>query len=434
MIDFMILYEHRARELENDCLIKAELENRGYQVELVNVHELKRLKYITYKKPRCIIVPYLYNDRDLFDVYARVGCIRKIVNLQWEQILSKKWESIGFHIPKENARFATHLCWGRASRDRLKREGVINTKITGPIHMDLLRENLKSFYMSKNAIVKKYNLDSNKKIILYISSFTYATMSRSEVKDMENRISADIDDIRDVMTVSKEKTLDWVRQLLEDRKDIIFIYRPHPAEKHDSALMLLQKEYSNFRVIGDLSVKQWIIVSDKIFTWFSTSVAEVFYSKKTCAILRPVQIPEYLDTEVILHAMMTSSYAQMLQFIDEASYEFPIKKDIIQRYYSVDETSSYIRVCNFLERVLRTNNYDMKESKLHVSRMQIYRKVLIDEIIYRFDLLGKYNTIINDRLKNRLYILKNEKKQFSKEIVSQREINYITKKIKQLIK
>ena len=33
-VDFLIIYEHKVRELENMCLIKYELERRGYTVEI----------------------------------------------------------------------------------------------------------------------------------------------------------------------------------------------------------------------------------------------------------------------------------------------------------------------------------------------------------------------------------------------------------------
>ena len=44
-LDFLFLYEHIVRELENDCLIMAELERRGYSCELFQLMDRKMLKY-----------------------------------------------------------------------------------------------------------------------------------------------------------------------------------------------------------------------------------------------------------------------------------------------------------------------------------------------------------------------------------------------------
>ena len=114
MIDFLILYEHKARELENICLLKIELENRGYSVEILNIHEIKRLRYLFWKKPKVLITFALYDDQDFYGhVNSIVGNINKVVNLQWEQVLSEKAIENGLYNPKGKAALAVHLSWGK---------------------------------------------------------------------------------------------------------------------------------------------------------------------------------------------------------------------------------------------------------------------------------------------------------------------------------
>ena len=36
-VDFLMIYEHKVRELENLCLIKYELERRGYKVVIKHI-------------------------------------------------------------------------------------------------------------------------------------------------------------------------------------------------------------------------------------------------------------------------------------------------------------------------------------------------------------------------------------------------------------
>ncbi len=38
-LDYLFIYEHKMREFENLCLLKAELENRGYSVEFTQAEE-----------------------------------------------------------------------------------------------------------------------------------------------------------------------------------------------------------------------------------------------------------------------------------------------------------------------------------------------------------------------------------------------------------
>ena len=41
MLDFLIMYEHKNREINSDCLLKVELERRGYTVKIENTVNTK---------------------------------------------------------------------------------------------------------------------------------------------------------------------------------------------------------------------------------------------------------------------------------------------------------------------------------------------------------------------------------------------------------
>ena len=38
-LDFLFIYEHKVRELENVCLMKYELDRRGYKTEIVYIED-----------------------------------------------------------------------------------------------------------------------------------------------------------------------------------------------------------------------------------------------------------------------------------------------------------------------------------------------------------------------------------------------------------
>ena len=54
--DFIILYEHRKRELENAVLLAVMLEKRGYKVAI----EYRRSARLLFQKTDVIIVPFFF--------------------------------------------------------------------------------------------------------------------------------------------------------------------------------------------------------------------------------------------------------------------------------------------------------------------------------------------------------------------------------------
>lgn len=430
MIDYLILYEHKARELDNICLLKAELELRGYTVELYNIHQLKTLKYLTYKKPKVIVTSCLYDDVELnYYVYGTCGSIRKIVNLQWEQVLSEKWEKVNFHTPRNNAKYATHLCWGEACKNRLLENNVKNAIITGPMHMDFLRQEFIKFYKSKEEIIEEFNLNKNTKIVTYISSFTMANISNDDLEALNKRININFDDMQRMMITSKKETMKWIKNILKE--DITFIYRPHPNEKSDKELKELEKEYKNFRVISDLSVKQWILISDKIFTWISTSVVECYFANKKCGILRPNKIEEFLDMVIYKNGDFISTYSEFLEKINNDFDEYPLDENLIKKHYEVTEKAAYINICDVLEDVYKSSEYDMPHGISIKSQLKHLMRGVIHTVIDKVNLLNKQKScFFNNKY---IAVLKTGYDKHKHDIVSIKEINDNTNKIKEIL-
>ena len=42
-VDFLMIYEHKVRELENLCLIKYELDRRGYRTKIIHIENAEAL-------------------------------------------------------------------------------------------------------------------------------------------------------------------------------------------------------------------------------------------------------------------------------------------------------------------------------------------------------------------------------------------------------
>lgn len=375
MLDFLFVYEHKLRELDSICLLKASLELNGYSCDLLQVHDISfnSLNYMLSNRPKVIVVFALYDDNTFRDlVIDFVGYSRKVVNLQWEQIISDKYIKLGLHNPKGLAALATHICWGENSFKRLINSGVKNAVITGPVHLDFLRNEFRSFYKTREELCNEFNIDETKKIILYISSFTFATMSATEKLSTEKLLGGCCDDITSLSKESRIKTLSIFEQLLQSDqgKDICIIYRPHPGENIDDRLINMSKEFINFRIIDSYSIKQWILFVDEIITWFSTSIAEVYYAGKSCHVLRPYPISETIDVTAFKGVKSISTYEEIYSLIKQGSNnEFPISSDILDKYYDFSNNMpSYKRIVSLLTEVYETDHYDINYSS-HQNRM-----------------------------------------------------------------
>ncbi len=354
MLDFLILYEHPVREYECILLLEAELMRRGYTVEIRQLLDRKKLRYFTYKKPRVIVTSCMYNNESINShVYNNVGKLDRVVNLHWEQILSREQEQSPFFNCLENARFAVQTCWGEATRQRLLSEGVPESslEITGALQLDFLRPEFDGYYMSREEICKNYSIDSGRRMILYISSFGYANMDDKEVEELSAMAGLDFKGFRDTNKKSMDTTLDWFCEALKRIDDISIIYRPHPSEWRCERLGEMQKQFNNFHVISDHSVKQWVVVTDRVYNWMSTALAEVYFAGKGCGIIRPYPIEQEYDPVIYEQADYISDLNTLLKDLDASDDIYPFDEDFLKSFYSVTEKPAYIRMCDLLEKV-----------------------------------------------------------------------------------
>jgi hypothetical protein len=345
-----------------------ELVRRGYTVELASTYEEGRVQQLMKYKARVVITSALYDNACLdYFVYSIAGFCKKVVNLQWEQILTNEDESHPsfYQNPKGYAKEALHLCWGEETRRRLLRAGVSSNKalVVGPVQMDTLRPEFNILYLNKGELAKSFSLDEKKEWVLFISSFSFVNMSNDEYNLIAKAVGNRISDFKDISTLSKIEVVKWLLLAINKFPNKLFIYRPHPSENDDEMLTKISTEHQNFRVIKDLPIKQWIKCCDKFFTWYSTSSAEVFFSNKSCSILRPVPIPYNWEVTTFNNARVISSVGDFLKEVDNNGSVFPLDPDVFSKYYyqAKDNYPSYMKICDVLERVIRTDDFIMKK-------------------------------------------------------------------------
>lgn len=364
-LDFLILYEHVVREYESITLLKLELERRGYTAEIRQLLDRKKLKYFTYKKPKVLVASAMYDDKTMNSfVYNNVGVCNKVVNLHWEQVLSEEQENSPFFNCGQSASYAMHTCWGTQARDRIVKYGVPieNTAITGPIQMDFLRPQFDGYYMDKNSLCSEFGLDPQKKLVLYISSFSTAYMSDQEVAELNRLAGVGFDQFKLTSQKTMNTTLDWVDKYLSgpDGENVEFVYRRHPSEWNSPILEKMAAKHKNFHLITKYSVKQWIKASDIIFSWMSTSIAEIYFAGKSCFVLRPYPIEWEYDPVVYKDCKRIDNYADFEKCFSIENPPFPIDEKLMLSHYDFTRTPSYIRMADVLEKVLLEDEGERK--------------------------------------------------------------------------
>ena len=148
-MDFYIFYEHINREIENDTLLKNELQKRGYSVKIVDFHgpglyEASRKK----NRAKVVATPWLRYDSNVYKYTQFAQNPYKLVNLQWEQVYNNDGIKSGLTDTRGEAEKAYHICWGENAQNRLHRNGIPKEllPITGAMQMDYGRPEMKEYY------------------------------------------------------------------------------------------------------------------------------------------------------------------------------------------------------------------------------------------------------------------------------------------------
>lgn len=390
--DFILMYEHKVRELDNLCLLKYELDRRGYRTRILyeNDWELLQAHRVAYET-RVLVIGYCYTSSSIKDYASYRIKFDKVVNLQWEQVTTNEQEndSGSFRNLSGLAKEIVHISWGEKNRSRLiGKAGVSpgNVKVAGNITMDLLRPEFKGFYLSRSEICDRYGLPGDKKICLFISGFKYIEASQQDKEETIKRFGEGRRRYLEVAEQEQLTILKWFEQFLKERDDYLIVYRPHPGDESPRAEKLAER-YENFVVISELSVKQWIMVCDLVCTWNSTAIFEAFFAGRKPFFLCPYPIPEDQDHPLFTEMNKIIDYDTFCGAMTGAQVELGLTKEMVNPYYLVDEeTPSYVKISDELESVYSDPQYDWskKQKKQYWGLYSFKEKAAIQLMRYNF--------------------------------------------------
>ncbi len=357
-VDVLFLYETRVRELENICLIKNELERRGITVGVSNTwNEYGKTKHPYRAK---VVVTHAMDNDGLYEFVCDC-CTQapKIINMQCEQIgrLGDASNPNSRYALKGMAHQAMNICWGNRTKQRLKKLSQIDEKhiaVTGNVALDFCRKEFRGYYRTKEDLFREYGINTEKPVNLFISSFAYVDLPDEIRKDITLEHT---DLFTDVSVRSFQEVIKWFDRFLSEEKDQIIIYRPHPAEAGHGLLLKMQEKYpDNFFVIKELSVKQWILAADKVFTWYSTAALEAHFCGVPCGILRPVQIPASIEVELYENAVFIESYDTFKASV-QGSIIGGMNKDTLEDFIAQNSRFAFERFADAIETVLNDDSY-----------------------------------------------------------------------------
>lgn len=371
-VDFLFVYEHKVRELENLCLLKYELDRRGYTTKIVHIEDAEALKAMRpIYHAKVVVTMACYQNSSIEWHTKRFVTFDKLIDMQWENIvfpMDEKDEK-AYKNYSGVAKDVVRVSWGEMNKRRMLNVVKMDpkkVKLVGHVGMDFLRDELKGYYLSKEAVVKDYGIPADKKIFLFISPYFSDTHTEEYLKEMCRRFGEGWRSYyQDCMLPSKKIILGWIRKLCEERKDIVFVYRPHPGEESLTAIEM-EKTLPNFKVIGNKSVKQWILISDKVYTGNSSTFVEAYFGKKMCYLLFPIPVPKDYELAFFQNAHKITEFDEFEATTqDNCSMPFPVSEELIDEVYTIDwKTPSYIKFADMAEEVLKDPYYNLSKEQL----------------------------------------------------------------------
>ncbi len=383
-LDFLFIYEHKVRELENLCLLKYELDRRGYKVKIIHIEDAEALKAMRpIYHTKVVVTMACYQNSSIEWHTKNFVKFDKLIDMQWENIVYPKDEKDvkAYKNYSGVAKEVVRVSWGVMNKTRMLEAAGMDpkkVKLVGHVGMDFLRDELKGYYLSKEEVLKDYGIPADKKIFLFVSPYYSDHHTEEYLQEMCRRFGEGWRYYyQDCMLPSKKIIFEWMGRICEERPDVVFIYRPHPGEESPLAEETAKK-YPNFRVIGDRSVKQWILVSDKIYTGNSSTFVEAFFGKKMCYLLFPVPVPADYELAFLKDADKITTFDDFRETVYHDDRPFPVSEKLIDQVYTIDwDKPSYLKFADMAEEVLRDPYYALtrEQLKAYYHKMGIGEKI-----------------------------------------------------------
>ncbi len=448
--DFIFMYEHKVRELENLCLLKYFLEQKGYSVLIKCLHDSD----IYYTSNRVCKPKYYAKVLGIFAFHTNEtirynveSCIypEKIINFQWEQMLTPNQEKKGSYCnPSGIGREICHISWSQNNYDRLATVAEIPLDqifLCGNISFDFLNPKMEEYYYSREYIINKYNLRSYKKICMWFSNFMCAEQFQTNPEELRRRFGDSFIEAQQTALKTCDTLIEWFKNAALAFPDYAFIYRPHPGDN----LIDVEKTIStlpNIFVIRDYSSKQWIFVSDYMFSTHSSVVIEAHAANKKCHVLEPYKYQEEEDNEIFSTINPIDTQEKMFDVLSDKNIPTGIETALVEKHFGkitsdlncVRVAQAFIDVYNNpkynIEDALK--RYDIFKRNINTINQKIWNNPILNPLCVLFIKIGAKIPILKEKIV--MFRIYNEHIQFKKkECASPTEMRTIENNIKNVL-
>lgn len=402
-IDYIIYYEHVARELESVKLLYEELKKRGKKVVILPYHYRSYINILKYK-PKTIIVPFLYDKRtgtktEMFScLYGHVNTF----NLHSEQITNESTSK--YKLPQDDfSKKIYHCSWSESYKRKLLSSGVEEERIyvTGSIRTD--------------STMKYKDCEKYTNSILIPTSFSITFVDKNYLnhlkKDKESERA--LNEKLEFTKKSRDLFFKEIFKLSQMKKEWKIILRPHPY------VDLLAYEKTFLNVINETilpknifierkgSIQEAISKSESVIVWHSTSILEAALLNKKIFVLAPIKFEKRFGMDFMEYTRVLNSIEGIIDGIENDSKELVNKKldNYIENKYGRVDGKAHIRVADALEKISLENQIKNKSLNIYYMFKIIWKIITRDipkEMLIRIGVLDKvlplYRGILEDRI------------------------------------
>jgi surface carbohydrate biosynthesis protein len=305
-IDILYFFEHKARELDNACVVKAILEQReGVSIEIASIAHGLEAAFTQYN-PQVVVLPYCVAvyEANLDRIVSRWPQAR-YVNLAYEQVLGVAQKDL--NSPKDDfARdYVIHHAWGEFFADYLKSHAVPEEHIAvnGNPTYALYRPPYSNYYGDARAeLAARFGLDPEKRWVFVPENYGWAFFRDNMIRARIRRgfPAQDAHRYRDFARDSMTEVAKWWRDAAKIEA-IELIVRPRPAVPKDSFIETVREMAGEvpdqLHIIKHGSVREWILCSDVVVSSYSTSLLEAAVAGKPIFMFYPLEYPKFLYSE-----------------------------------------------------------------------------------------------------------------------------------------
>lgn len=315
-IDFIIYYEHVAREWNSVNRLKLELNKLGLVGVIFPKHFYKYISIALYR-PKIVILPYLYsakNDQHL--MFEKIYGDIPVINLHSEQLHDETTKH--FQLPHdEYSASSYHVAWGEKFAQALIDYGVNKNLIykTGSIRNDDSQDLLKNSFKKGGKVREK---------VLIPTAFSKTFVSDIYIEKLTSLDTINKEQYLQKLDVTRSVRDEYFRSFYEIAKahpNILFSFRPHPyveIKDYISAFLItnnLDALPSNIEVARNGSIQDEILSCDKVITWYSSTAIDCYLLGKEVIIFEPVKAPDYMKIDFLKFFPSAENPAELTMFL-----------------------------------------------------------------------------------------------------------------------